>query len=121
MPVPDGPSQPYKRTHTGTCTSGRFGPYPSQGETLMISGIGSSTVNWNATSTSSSQISQTEQQLFGTIDTNGSGSISNTELSSFLSKYAGSGSNQSSGSSANSLISAMDTNGDGTISLQEFE
>ena len=97
----------------------------------MISGIGSSASylsslfaangtngsSGSSGTSSSSSLSQTEEKLFAAIDSNGDGSISQSEFSSFLSQATG-GSAQS--ASTNALFSQM-SNGSGSISLQQFE
>jgi hypothetical protein len=95
----------------------------------MISGIGSSTnyfsslfaTNGTSGSSSTSSLAQTEEKLFAGIDTNGDGSISQSEFSSFLGQAAAAtGGTAPSTAQANALFSQM-SNGGSSISLQQFE
>ena len=95
----------------------------------MISGIGSSTnyfsslfaTNGTSGSSSTSSLAQTEEKLFAGIDTNGDGSISQGEFSSFLGQAAAAtGGTAPSTAQANALFSQM-SNGGSSISLQQFE
>lgn len=95
----------------------------------MISAIGSASsflsslfgTNGTNSSNASSSLAQTEEQLFASIDTNGDGSISQSEFSGFLNKTAAAaGDNASQTQAANSLFAQM-SGGSGSISLQQFE
>ena len=105
----------------------------------MSSAISSATAAWpslfgstcGAASSSSSGangLAQAEQQLFAAIDTNGNGSISQSELTHFMSALSGSASPTPS-SAASTLFGALATNGSssassspgGGISLQDFQ
>ena len=95
----------------------------------MISGIGSSTnyfnslfaTNGTSGSSGTSSLAQTEEKLFAGIDTNGDGSISQGEFSSFLGQAAAAtGGTAPSTAQANALFSQM-SNGGSSISLQQFE
>ena len=106
----------------------------------MSSAISSATAAWpslfgstcGAASSSSSGangLAQAEQQLFAAIDTNGNGSISQSELTHFMSALSGSASPTPS-SAASTLFGALATNGSGSsassssgggISLQDFQ
>ena len=95
----------------------------------MISGIGSSTnyfnslfaTNGTSGTSGTSSLAQTEEQLFAGIDTNGDGSISQGEFSSFLGQAAAAtGGTAPSTAQANALFSQM-SNGGSSISLQQFE
>jgi hypothetical protein len=95
----------------------------------MISGIGNSSsylsslfgTNGTGSSNASSSLSQTEEELFASIDTDGSGGISQSEFSSFLNKTAAAaGDNTSQTQAANSLFSQM-SGGSSSISLQQFQ
>jgi len=67
-------------------------------------------------------LSQARQGLFARIDTNGDGSISQGELTSFLNQLAAArGSSAPSAATVSSLFSALDTNHNGSISQQEFQ
>lgn len=80
---------------------------------------GSSNAN-GAGSTGATSLAQTEEKLFAALDTNGDGSISQTELQSFFSQVsARTGAAQPADTS--SLFSSLDSSGDGSISLQEFQ
>jgi len=97
----------------------------------MISGIGSSMSYFNSPlfatnganstsgSNSSSRFAQTEERLFAAIDTNGDGSLNQSEFTNFLDKTsAAAGGNPSQAASA--LFSQMSNDGS-SISLQQFE
>lgn len=95
----------------------------------MINGIGSSANYFNSLfatngtqgSSGSSSLAQTEEKLFARIDTNGDGSLSQSEFTSFLSQAsAATGSAAPSTAQANALFSQM-SNGGNSISLQQFE
>ena len=95
----------------------------------MISGIGSSTnyfnslfaTNGTSGSSGTSSLAQTEEKLFARIDTNGDGSLSQSEFTSFLDQAsAATGSAAPSTAQANALFSQM-SNGGSSISLQQFE
>jgi len=97
----------------------------------MISGIDSSMSYFNSPlfatngangtsgSNSSSRLAQTQERLFAAIDTNGDGSINQSEFANFIDKTsAASGGNPSQAASAS--FSQM-SNGGSSISLQQFE
>ena len=95
----------------------------------MISGIGSSANYFNSLfaaqgtsgSSGTSSLAQTEEKLFARIDTNGDGSLSQGEFTSFLDQAsAATGSAAPSTAQANALFSQM-SNGGNSISLQQFE
>ena len=95
----------------------------------MISGIGSSAnyfsslfaTNGTSNSSGASSLSQTEEKLFAGIDTNGDGSLSQSEFTSFLDQAAAAtGGAAPSTAQANALFSQM-SNGGSSISLQQFE
>jgi len=95
----------------------------------MISGIGSSTNYFNSLfatngtngSSGTSSLAQTEEKLFAGIDTNGDGSLSQSEFTSFLDQAAAAtGGTAPSTAQANALFSQM-SNGGSSISLQQFE
>jgi hypothetical protein len=95
----------------------------------MISGIGSSTnyfsslfaTNGTSGRSAASGLAQTEEKLFARIDTNGDGSLSQSEFTSFLDQAAAAtGGAAPSTAQANALFSQM-SNGGGSISLQQFE
>jgi hypothetical protein len=95
----------------------------------MISGIGSSTNYFNSLfathgtsgGSGTSSLAQTEEKLFAGIDTNGDGSISQGEFTSFLNQAtAATGGTAPSTAQANALFSQM-SNGSGSIGLQQFE
>ena len=95
----------------------------------MISGIGSSTnyfnslfaTNGTGSSSGTSSLAQTEEKLFARIDTNGDGSLSQSEFTSFLDHAAAAGGGSApSTAQANALFSQM-SNGSNSISLQQFE
>ena len=90
----------------------------------MISSIGSSLAYYGQTQSQSStaSLSQTEEKLFADIDTNGDGSVSKSELTSFLDKSSSAmGTTQPSDSTVSSLFASLDSSGDGSISLSEFQ
>ena len=90
----------------------------------MISSIGSSLACYGQSQSQSSttRLSQTEEKLFADIDTNGDGSVSKSELTSFIDKSSGAmGATQPSDSTVSSLFASMDSSGDGSISLSEFQ
>src|SRR6266702_2837909 len=94
------------------------------GVIVMISSIGSSLACYGQSQSQSSttSLSQTEEKLFADIDTNGDGSVSKSELTSFLDKSSGAmGATQPSDSTVSSLFASMDSSGDGSISLSEFQ
>ena len=64
-----------------------------------------------SSSSGASGLAQAEQQLFAAIDTNGNGSISQNELTNFMSALSGSASPNS---AAGTLFSALATNGSGS-------
>ena len=91
----------------------------------MINSIGSSSSYYNSlfatngtsgtgSTNSSSSLSQTEEQLFAAIDTNGDGSLSQTEFDNFLQQASGS----TNTTQANALFSQLSG---GSVSLQQFE
>jgi hypothetical protein len=96
----------------------------------MISGIGSSTNYYSSLfaaqgtsngSSGTSGLAQTEEKLFARIDTNGDGSLSQSEFTSFLDQAgAATGSAAPSTAQANALFAQM-SNGGNSISLQQFE
>ena len=105
----------------------------------MSSAISSATAAWpslfgstcgaaSSSSSGASGLAQAEQQLFAAIDTNGNGSISQNELTHFMSALSGSASPTPS-SAASTLFGALATNGSssassspgGGISLQDFQ
>ena len=105
----------------------------------MSSAISSATAAWpslfgstcgaaSSSSSGASGLAQAEQQLFAAIDTNGNGSISQSELTHFMSALSGSASPTPS-SAASTLFGALATNGSssassspgGGISLQDFQ
>ena len=106
----------------------------------MSSAISSATAAWpslfgstcgaaSSSSSGASGLAQAEQQLFAAIDTNGNGSISQNELTHFMSALSGSASPTPS-SAASTLFGALATNGSGSsasssssggISLQDFQ
>jgi hypothetical protein len=94
----------------------------------MISGIGSSTnyfsslfaTNGTSGSSSTSSLSQTEEKLFARIDTNGDGSVSQSEFSNFLNQTAAASGGSVNTTQANALFAQM-SNGGNSISLQQFE
>lgn len=80
-----------------------------------ISGISSSSNAWAALST---QRSQHQAKMFAKVDTDGSGSVDQSELSSMLSDIS-----QKTGTSlgdSKELFTKMDSNGDGTLSSDEL-
>ncbi|HEY2037934.1 MAG TPA: EF-hand domain-containing protein [Steroidobacteraceae bacterium] len=78
-----------------------------------------------------SSLAQTEEQLFADIDTNGDGSISQSELTSFMSQLRAAGSagaatstsapSSTSATGVSALYGALDKSGGNGISLQDFE
>ena len=93
----------------------------------MINSIGSSSSYYNSlfatngtsgtgSTNSSSSLSQTEEQLFASIDTNGDGSLSQTEFDNFLQQATGS----TNTTQANALFSQL-SGGGSSVSLQQFE
>ena len=68
-----------------------------------------------AASSATAASSTTADDLFSSIDTNGDGSISADELSTFLASATG----DSTG--ADEFLASLDTDGDGSISASEFE
>jgi EF hand len=98
----------------------------------MISGIGSSASYYSSlfaangtsgpgTTNSASQLAQTEEKLFAAIDSNGDGSISQSEFSNFLNQTAAAtGASTPTQAASNTLFSQM-SGGGGSISLQQFE
>jgi hypothetical protein len=98
----------------------------------MINGIGSSasyfsslfgtsSTNSTSASNSASQLAQTEEKLFASIDSDGNGSISQSEFSSFLNQSAAAaGTSAPSQSAANTLFGQM-SGGSDSISLQQFQ
>lgn len=98
----------------------------------MISGIGNSASYWsslfatNNTSSSSAtsgstSLTQTEQQLFAGIDTDGDGGISQSEFTRFLNQTAQAAGNTSDQTQAANALFAKMSGGSGSISLQQFE
>jgi EF-hand domain pair len=90
----------------------------------MISSIGSSPACYGQSQSQGSpaSLAQTEEKLFADIDTNGDGSVSKSELTSFLDKSSGAmGATQPSDSTVSSLFASMDSSGDSSISLSEFQ
>ena len=94
----------------------------------MISSIGGSTAygalyGSSATSSANSpaSLAQTEEQLFASIDTSGDGSISQSELSSFLNQTAAAGGGSTNQSAAASALFTQMSGGSNGISLQQFE
>ena len=90
----------------------------------MISSIGSSLAYYGRSQSqgSAASLSQTEEKLFADIDTNGDGSVSKSELTSFIDKSSGAmGATQPGDSTVSSLFASMDSSGDGSISLSEFQ
>ena len=99
------------------------------GETEMISTLSGGSNAWpsaacgqSASSASSTgNLAQLETQLFARIDTNGNGSISQSELTNFLNTLTSAKQSASPGANASSLLNALDTSGAGGISLQSFQ
>lgn len=63
-----------------------------------------------------------DDDLFGKVDTDGNGSISESELQSLMDKMASDGKSTTSGEapSASDMIAKLDTDGDGALSESEF-
>jgi hypothetical protein len=98
----------------------------------MISDIGNNTsyysslfatnsTNGSSAGSGSASLAQVEQQLFASIDTNGNGSISQGEFTSFLNKTAASAGNASDQTQAANALFAKMSGGTGAISLQQFQ
>lgn len=98
----------------------------------MINGIGSSSsyfsslfapsgTNSTSAGSSATQLAQTEEKLFASIDTNGDGSVSQSEFSSFLDQSAAAaGASAPTQSAASTLFGQLSGGGD-SISLQQFQ
>jgi hypothetical protein len=98
----------------------------------MISGIGASASYFNSLfathgpsgsggTNSATPLAQTEEKLFAAIDSNGDGSISQSEFSSFLDQSAAAaGAGAPPQAAASALFNQM-SGGSGSISLQQFE
>ena len=95
----------------------------------MISTISGGSSAWpsaacgqSASSASSpGNLAQLETQLFARIDTNGNGSISQSELANFMNTLTSATQSASSGASSSSLFNALDTSGASGISLQSLQ
>ena len=86
----------------------------------MVDAIGANSSPACGGAASTSRLAQTEEQLFANIDTNGDGSISQSELTRFMSQLSAAGS-ASLPVNSSSLYSALDTSGGSGISLQDFQ
>ena len=70
---------------------------------------------------STGNLAQLETQLFASIDTNGNGSISQSELANFMNTLTSAKQSASTSASASSLFHALDTSGASGISLQSLQ
>ena len=85
----------------------------------MMNGIGSSSSYYSSNSANS--LSQTEEKLFAAIDTDGDGSITQSEFSNFLNQSASaSGSGAPTQAAETTLFGQLSGGGD-SISLQQFQ
>lgn len=83
-----------------------------------MSTIGGVSSSGNAWATPSAQRSQHQAKMFAKVDTDGSGSVDQSELSAMLSEIS-----QKTGTSlgdSKQLFTKMDTNGDGSLSSDEL-
>jgi len=74
-----------------------------------------------SSASSPDNLAQLETQLFARIDTNGNGSISQSELANFINTLTSAKHSASTGASASSLFNALDTSGASGISLQSLQ
>jgi Ca2+-binding EF-hand superfamily protein len=82
-----------------------------------ISGVGGTSSAWSATA--SSRASAMREKMFAKVDSDGSGSVDQTELQSMLDHI--SSKTGTSAGSATDLLSKMDSDGSGSLSQTELE
>jgi Ca2+-binding EF-hand superfamily protein len=92
-------------------------PIPKGTTMSTISGVGGTSSAWSATA--SSRASAMRDKMFAKVDSDGSGSVDQTELQSML-DHISSKTGTSVGSAAD-LMSKMDSDGSGSLSQSELE